>query len=204
MKARQEPAADSVEALPSTPKLDRPGKPNGRYHGKYDPAEFNVPASDHKGHSERLWCRVQPSMDREVDTIVSSRKWPFKTKGDFCRWAVWEGIKKIHGMEPVPNSMLVVAEAMIRTAQATESWITFQKSVDQAEHTVKMLMGVGNEREVWKLLSSLRSMVEGMEEENWRQSYMDEFKKRFGHILAQQKGKAVPLNRMRKTTEAEQ
>lgn len=168
---------------------------NGRSHAGYDPAKFIVPGRDHHGDSVREWCRVQPSTDHEVDAIIASKKWPFRTKGDFLRWAIWEGVKRINTMESVPGNMINVAETIIETCRASEIWMRFKTSIDATETMVKTFMEAGNESEALKLLSRVRAEAMKLEESGWRDQYMQEFEKRFGHIWARQNQRSVGLGR---------
>lgn len=159
----------------------------------YNPSHFTVPGQDHKGHSVRLWCRVQPSCDHEIEAIVQSHNWPFKTKGDFCRWAIWEGVKRIEKMAPVPGSMIVVAETILESCKASQHWLKFKSSVDATESTVRALIDSGNEEEALKLLSSLRTQVLKLEEASWREQWLNEWDKRFGHLWERAKQNPVQL-----------
>jgi hypothetical protein len=160
----------------------------------YNPSHFVVPGQDHKGHSVRLWCRIQPTCDHEIEAIVQSHNWPFKTKGDFARWAIWEGVKRIEKMAPVPGSMIVVAEAILESCKASAHWLAFKSSVDSTEQTVRSLIDSGNEEEALKLLSNLRTQVMKLEEASWREQWLNEWNKRFGHIWARAREKAVDLS----------
>lgn len=169
-------------------------KTNGKM-SKYEPAYFKVPGTDHQGHSTRVWCRVQPSMDHAIEAIVQSRNWPFGTKGDFLRWAIWEGIKKLETIEPIPNAMLNVAEIMIETSRNAQFWDKFKTSLDATEQSVKMYTQTGNEQEAIKLVAKCRALAEKIEEDVWRDQYMQELDRRFGGLFERNKakGKAVRL-----------
>jgi len=162
----------------------------------YDPSHYIVPGQDHKGHSVRLWCRVQPTVDHEIEAIVQSHNWPFKTKGDFCRWAIWEGVRRLEKMATVPGSMLVVAESIMESCKVSSQWLKFQSSVDATEITVKALIDSGNEVEALKLLSNLRNQVMRLEEASWRDQWMVQFDKRFSHVWERNKKNAVDLTKV--------
>lgn len=160
----------------------------------YDPSHYSVPGQDHKGHSVRIWCRVQPSIDHEIDAIVQSHNWPFRTKGDFARWAIWEGVKRLEKMAPVPGSMIVVAETILESCKASAHWLKFKNSIDATEDTVKALMDSGNETEALKLLSGLRTQVLKLEEASWREQWIREFDKRFKHLWDRAKNNPANLS----------
>jgi len=159
----------------------------------YDPSHYMVPGQDHKGHSTRVWCRVRPDIDHEIDAIMASHFWPFRMKGDFIRWAIWEGVKQIQKHRPVPGSMIVVADTIMETCRSSELWLKFKTSIDMAEATVKALRDSGNEEEAIKLLSKLRGEVIKLEEAQWREQYLDQFDKRFGELWRRHEAKAMGL-----------
>jgi hypothetical protein len=160
---------------------------------KYDPSHFLVPAQDHKGHSVREWFRVSPTIDHEIDAVVTSKKFPFRTKGDLIRWGVYEAVKRLEKMEDIPNSMINVAEIIIEQSRHAEMWGKFRSSLDALEHAVKSYVDTGNEAEALKLLSRVRTEVLKIPEDVWREQYVGEMDKRFGHIWKRNKSKAVSL-----------
>jgi len=138
-------------------------------------------------------------MDHEIVQIVASRKWPFKMKGDFLRWAAWEGIKRLEKAEPVPHSMLMVAETIVESARQAELWNAFKTSVDSLEKSVKSFQDSGNEEEALKLLAKIKNDVLKMDEDVWREEWLKEFEKRFGHLWARHGTRAVSLQRAQAT-----
>jgi hypothetical protein len=160
---------------------------------QYDPSHYLVPGTDHKGHSTRVFCKVRPDVDHEIDAIVGSHYWPFRVKGDFIRWAIWEGVKQITKHKPVPGSMIVVSEMIMETCRSAEIWLKFKTSIDMAEQTVKAFVDSGNEQEAIKLLTKLRGEVVKLEEAQWRDQYLDEFDKRFGNLWERANKRAVSL-----------
>lgn len=178
----------------------RNGRPNGTSSAieNYDPTHYLVPAQDHNGHSIRVWCRIQPTVDHEIDAIIASKKWPFRVKGDFIRYCIYDTVKRMERMKPVPNSMIVVADVIMEQCRQQELWLRFRSSIDALEHTVKSFMESGNEEEALKLLSHTRAQVLKLEEAVWRDQYLAEFDKRWGHLWARHKQRAVRLDRATK------
>jgi hypothetical protein len=50
-------------------------------------------ASDKKGHSISLQCRVKPWIPREIQIIIESKKFKYKTSSDFIRDAIYWRLK---------------------------------------------------------------------------------------------------------------
>lgn len=176
------------------------GKGNGQHQDilaaaarKYDPKDWIVPGQDHNGNSVREWFRCQPTMDREIEVILTARKFPFRVKGDLLRWAVWEGIKKLNRMEDIPTSMFNVAEIMIKTSREAEMWHKFRTSIEVTKKAVQDYVDTGNEEEALKLLSAIKAEVIKIEEDVWRRNYLEALEKEFGHIWERNKKRAAKL-----------
>jgi hypothetical protein len=176
------------------------GKATGIPHNasKYDPAQYLIPARDHQGGTTREWFNVTPQVDHELNVVLASKLWPFRLKGDVIRFFVADGLRRLQKLEPVPGSMMAAAETIIETCRAQEIFLKFKSSIDQVEHTVSALAQSGNEAEVIKLLSKVRKQAGEMTEPLWRKQYMEEFDKRFGHIVQRGMAKAVRLNQAEK------
>jgi len=141
---------------------------------------------------------VQPTVDHEIDAIIQSKNWPFRVKGDFIRYAIYDAVKRLEKHKPVPNSMVVVADVIMDQCKQADLWVRFKSSIDSLEHTVKSFLDAGNEEEALKLLSNTRSQVLKLEEAMWRDQYIAELDKRFSHLWARNKSKAVRLDRATK------
>jgi hypothetical protein len=170
--------------------------PRKRPRVKRDPGGFIVPARDHQGHTVRVFCSIQPTIDHEIDCIMSSHNWPFKTKGDFIRWAIVDGVRKMETMEPVRGSMAIVAETILEACRSAQLWLKFRSSLETTEQTVKSMIDGGSEQEALKLLSKLHSEVLKMDEDAWRGQYLEEFEKKFGHVWTRNHPSAASLARM--------
>jgi ParB-like chromosome segregation protein Spo0J len=94
----------------------------------------------------------------------------------------------------VPGSMIVVAETIMESCKAADQWLKFKTSVETTETTVRNLLDSGNEEEALKLLSQLRTNVLKLEEASWREQWLMEWNKRFGHIWERAKKSAISLS----------
>lgn len=160
---------------------------------KDDPGNYIIPAQDHHGHTARIACRVQPTVERQIDVVVQSKKFPFRGEGDFMRWAVWEGLKEIEKRSDCPNNFLLMAENNIALARDAVYWHTFQTSLDTLQKTVEMHISSGSEGEALGLLADAKANALKMEEDVWREKYLKEMERRFGHIWERFKGKRATL-----------
>ena len=90
------PKASKLKSLPH----DSDGNP---IQPKYEPGDFMVAPSDGKGVSYRLTFRVAPDIEKSLDQIVASNRFPFGTRGDALRWCTREGIRILESLEPVSS-----------------------------------------------------------------------------------------------------
>ncbi len=165
---------------------------------KYDPSSYVLPAADVHGISIRKQFRCQPTMSNEIGKIIQSKRFPWQQEGDFMRWAVWEGIKRVERMEDIPDSMYSVALSMMETCQMQLMLITFSRSLEAVAKSIGTLQEMGMEGEALKHLSELRDNAARVVEPQWREKYMKEFDRRFGHLYEKAKRRASPLPRTEK------
>src|SRR5258707_40536 len=59
--------------------------------------------ADSRGVSYRLTFRVMPDIEKGLDEVVASNRFPFSTRGDVIRWCVREGLRALAQMEPVTS-----------------------------------------------------------------------------------------------------
>lgn len=166
----------------------------------YPPRDYVIPANDHHGHSVRKQFRCTPSMSNEIAKIVQARKWPWSTEGDMMRWAVWEAVKRCERMEEVPDSMYAIANSMIEASREALMVVTFKTSLDEVEKTVRELMNLGMDSEALKHLSDLKDQAAKVSESQWREKYLEEFERRFGHLWksARTRGKTAKMTEFSK------
>lgn len=156
---------------------------------KYNPASFIVPGSDHQGHSERVWCRVQPLVERQVDVILRSKKFPFRTKGDVIRWCVVNGLRQLEAMEP-SNKGFMAQIAVIDEIMATEMrYHDFFASFRTMEEVIGKHMSSGALGEARRMLAIIKAEVLAMNDSPyWQKKCLDEIRAKFGNILDMDKG----------------
>lgn len=151
--------------------------------GKYNPEDFIIPGQDANGNSMRLYCRVVPLLDRAVDKIVGTKKFPFYTKGDLVRWCVHEGVKVLESLEPANGSVLAQVDAMhaiIRDEMLNHGYTSVFESMST---TIGMHVQANELGEARRLVAMIKSRVEAMDDGYWRRRYLQEMDKRFGYLL---------------------
>lgn len=162
----------------------------GFHRGKYKPEDFIVPGQDNNGNSIRQFCRVIPLLDRAVDMLFFSRRFPFRAKGDLIRWCIKRGVDELNGMEPVAGSVIIQAEVMMRILNDEELNHAFLTVFHTMSHTVGLHIQSNAIGEARRVVSMMQAQIEKMEEGFWRTRYLRELKERHGHLLDGKSGGA--------------
>lgn len=186
------------------------GKPNGsgRLHidddpqssGGYDPEvdsgyfppDFIIPGSDHQGHSERIYCRVQPQHARALSKVLNGHHFPFRTVGDVMRWAIVRGLKVLDRLEPMPG-FIGMADAINEILKQQLYMQEFVGMFNTMTTVIQQHIAAGAEGEARKLLTVVLGHIRKMEDEPyWKKKCEEEVNNRFAHLMEGQ-GKKMSL-----------
>jgi len=147
-----------------------------------DPTEFRIGASDTKGHSARHWFRCIPMMARQVEQIIQSKKFPYRTKGDLLRHALHKHIRWLVDIEPmvtVSGQVDAILEIMRDEEMNSDFALVFEKMGER----INQHMASGSHREATRLLLTIKSCIDEMPEGFWQDRYQNKIKERFGNLL---------------------
>lgn len=155
----------------------------------YNPDDFRVPANDSLGHSEREWFRIQPGHDRQLDTIATSKLFPYRSKGDIIRHAVKRHLDWLETLQPVPSVMAQV-DAVLEIVREDEYNSDYQEVFDRLGDGVGRYMAGGQVDMARSLVSRVMASIDRMPEGGWRDRYLSELNARFGNLLQMGSGVA--------------
>jgi hypothetical protein len=150
---------------------------------KYDPAGFIIPGQDTQGHSERVYCRVQPSVMRQLEMVLKGKKFPFRTVGDIYRWCIWRGLRTLDKMEPAGNTYLARAEAVTLILRQEMYMQEYMHMFGQLEKTTAAHISMGAIGEARRTVAQVKAEFIKIEEPYWRKKCLDELTSRFGHLM---------------------
>lgn len=161
---------------------------------KYSPSDFIIPGSDHQGHSERIYCRVQPQVARAMSKIMGTKKFPFRTMGDLQRWCVVRGLKILDRLEPMPGFM-GIADTINEVLKQEIYLQEYTQMFNTMSSVIQQHIAAGAEGEARRLLTTVLGHIRKIEEAHWKFKAEAEVRARFGHLL-EGGGKAVNLRVM--------
>jgi hypothetical protein len=149
---------------------------------KYDPADFIIPAQDSKGHSERIYASIQPGHSRQLDILLQSRRFPFRTRGDIIRWGVKEAIAKLEQMEDVP-SVSAQVDVITNLMREEQFHAEYEATFDQMGGVIARHMANQAYGEVRRVIAQVRAAIDKMPDGYWKDRYMDTLDTRFERQL---------------------
>lgn len=147
-----------------------------------DPTQFRIPASDAKGHSVRFFFRAQPGHSKALESIIQSKKFPYRTKGDMLRHAFVRHLRWLDGIEHVP-SVTAEVDAIMEVMRDDEFAADFGAVFDKIAQRISNHVGNGAMGEARRLLLTIMTHVRRMPEGYWRDKYDGEIKDKYGHLL---------------------
>lgn len=155
--------------------------------GKYKAEDFICAPADARGVSYRLTFRVMPDIEKSLDQIVASNRFPFSTRGDVLRWCVREGLRALNKMEPVTSVTKRID--LIDTVLAEENaHADFMHIFHALEDNVNKYLADQAPKQALRVLAMAKHNFESMPDGHWRDRYLEELQKKFGPLLATGKG----------------
>lgn len=152
-------------------------------HSEYDPASFFVSPSDAKGVSYRATFRWSPDMEKGVDNVLASHKFPFQTRGDFLRWASKVALQQLEQMEPVlsVSKKVEILSAMLHEEASNSEFMATFNTLEQA---VARFMADNAPQQAVRVVAMAKHQFESMPGGYWKDRYLEELGKRFETLLA--------------------
>lgn len=158
-------------------------RPRPKQVGAIDPAQFRVPASDTKGHSTRFFFRAQPGHGKQLEAIIQSKKFPYRTKGDLLRHAFVRHLRWLDSLEEIP-SVTAEVDAIMELMRNDEFAADFSAMFEKMGELISYHMGHGAVGEARRLLLTIMAHVRRMPDGYWRDKYYSDINSRYGHILS--------------------
>lgn len=179
----------------------RPGGFDPELDSDYNPADFIISGSDHQGHNERIFARVQPQHSRTIGLITKSGKFPFRTEGDLIRWCVVRGLRVLDRLDPTPG-FIGAADAITEILRQEMYLQEFVSMFAQMEKVIAAHVAAGADREARKLLGTVMQKIRAIDEPHWRRRCEEDINRRFGHLMEGGRG-ALGRGRAKLTQDAD-
>jgi hypothetical protein len=145
-------------------------------HEKHDPSQFMIPESDHKGRSVRIIVQVPPLLNKAVNEIISSGKFPFGLKDDLVRWSLHQGVKELGAIESC-TSAIPFLEMGVMLAQINMDLKRFEELFDKLDKVLLLQARARN------LVAAIQELILSLPSSRDRSWALSRLRQKWGHLL---------------------
>lgn len=150
--------------------------------GAYDPTALLRFSTDKRGHGSAIYARLPQDVPSQIEAIVQSGKFGFKTSQEFIREAVFHRLfyyRKIinSAVLDITLSRLNVINRVIEEENAN---VRFQSDLQKLRETINFLTTYGGEngkRRAKEHLKSVQERVEEIPDPFWRRLWLEGIRK---------------------------
>lgn len=146
--------------------------------------EFLVPGRDGNGVSARIWCNVVPAINRMMDGILTTGRFPFRSKGDIMRWCMKIGLDRLAFMTPEVGDLSTEVNAVINLLQRELHRQEFATIFHSMTLMVDAHSNAGELDEARDLVREIYGLLSQITNERWRGKYLTEINSKFGHLMS--------------------
>ncbi len=130
-----------------------------------DEIQFVVPASDSQGHSVRIWLWMPQGLKNQIDMILASKLWPFRTEPDVIRYFIMAGFRHLELTAPLPYPTILGTLEMMRQIMVDEVYsIGVLEGIEKLEEIYHDHIKARRFEEARDLVSRNVQAAEGMPE----------------------------------------
>jgi hypothetical protein len=146
--------------------------------------EFDVPAKNEAGQSDRIWLHLPPELLGWLDSHVKSGQFPFVRVGDAARYCILLGCTQMSLLEPQLPDYRDVIEAAARMVRQKEMCASVMGHLDEVKKFVDQLHMNKAWSEIVDLLEQERANAKRMAKCSpyWSTRWEEELQKRFFDI----------------------
>jgi hypothetical protein len=148
-----------------------------------DLKEFQVPARDEKGHSERTQCRLPAAMLWEMQRIFQSGRFGYRSLGDLQRHAFMRHMEWLSGISPAPNNVIYQLEAINMLLREDDQQVQFDAAFNRLGEQVARHMQSGDQTRAQSLLLQFKIIVDKMDDPAWKGQYQRALETKYGWVL---------------------
>ena len=158
------------------------------------PESFRVSGQDTNSHSRRMFFRAQPGHDNAVVSIVQSKVFPYRRKGDLLRHALERHLVWLESLAPIP-SVTKQVDVILQIIREEEFNSDFVHVFDAVSKTIADYLAKGSSGQAVRVLLELQMTIAAMPDGYWKDQYIAEIERNFGHLVKEaMKAKLSPAD----------
>lgn len=144
---------------------------------------FVVPARDEKGQQVPVHFHMPPYMERQLQIIIRSMRFPYSRPADFIRHAVNRHIHWCVGIrQSIPKHMVPAIEAILEVCRDNELRMAVEAALERIELQVQAHIQEGETAEAYRLLALVRSKLEDVQDSTRLRKFKRELDMKYQHL----------------------
>jgi hypothetical protein len=141
------------------------------------------PASDDKGHNAKFQVRLDPDWIHQMDVIVKDRKFPYVSRGEIVRDAIYRHFIWLDELGTSDGSILQKIQSMVDMLEEAKIQQGFEKVVQNLEDRVAYFSEKGARTEAVKYVLRILGYIDDMQEGHWKDMFRKEIRDRYEGLL---------------------
>lgn len=166
------------ESMPEK-KSDHTGQDSPRY----KTAEFNVAASDDKGHFSKVVFNVQPALAQQANLLYNSRMFPYDSLSSLLRHALLRHIRWLQAFKEPVKSVMGQVNVINKLLDEDEHASQFLSTFNKLSQRINEYIGLGDKGEAVRLIMEVTAYIREMPDTYWKKKYIEELDKRCGGYI---------------------
>ncbi len=151
-------------------------------------------ARDDRGVSSRISFNVPPYMERQIQIIIRSSRFPYLRDADFWRHAAYRHVHFCVGLRhSIPRHILPTIDAIGEICRDEEIRHRMQECFEQVERRVRYLQGRGERSEMIRLINLVKNRVAELPPSHWQRKFQTEFEEKYNHHLVAGSGTSATV-----------
>lgn len=155
--------------------------------------EFQIPGSDDKGRKVTVTFNIHPMLDRQLDVLLASRRFPYANKKDFLRHAAARHAAWLLSIrKTIPVHHMSMFEASIELIREDEAGTKMERVFLTLEDRVNDHVARGEQGEALRLISQIHQHLIRLKPSMWKQRFSERFLSQYGMWLRSSKIAEMP------------
>lgn len=146
--------------------------------------EFVIPGSDDKGRKVTVTFNVHPALDRQIDVILASRRFPYANKKDLFRHAVARHCGFLLDIRTkVPRHFMAMFDLDLEIVKDDEASTKMEQVLLALSSSVDEHVQRGEHSEAIRLISQIQQNLSRLKPSTWQKKFSERFFSRYAGWL---------------------
>lgn len=147
--------------------------------------EFIIPGADQKGRSVTITFNIPPELDRQLDVVMCSRRFPYVNKKDLIRHAVARHVGWLINeiRKNIPREKFWFFRSIVEAIRDDEALMKMEQVFQILSSRAQEHMNRGEQQELIKLVSHINQSILQMPDSLWVRRFKERFYPVYGSVL---------------------